>query len=123
MIAEKLQAIARLGMLNSRMKDFFDIWLISRQYGFDGKTLRSAIGEPFTNRGTEVSPELIALIHDFSRDETKSSQWQAFCRKNRLESSPNLEEVAQSIAEFIRPLLSGDSFEGAWMPPGPWVPA
>ncbi len=123
MIAEKLQAIAQLGMLNSRMKDFFDIWLLSRQYGFDGKTLRSAIGKTFTNRGTEVSPELIALIHNFSRDETKLSQWQAFCRKNRLESSPNLEQVAQSITEFIRPLLSGKSFEGAWTPPGPWVPA
>ncbi|MBK5093217.1 MAG: nucleotidyl transferase AbiEii/AbiGii toxin family protein [Actinobacteria bacterium] len=123
MIAEKLQSIARFGMLNSRMKDFFDIWLLSRQYGFDGKTLRKAIGKTFNNRGTDASPELIVLIDDFSRAEMKSSQWQAFCRMNRLESVPlNLEEVAQSIAEFISPLLSGESFEGAWTPPGPWVP-
>ncbi len=123
-IAENLESMARFGMLNSRMKDFFDIWLLSRQYDFDGKTLETAIKRTFSNRGATASPELIDLIGAFSRDEGKVAQWRAFCRKNRLEYVPlDLEEVVESIAAFISPLLfavEGDrSFEGTWSAPDP----
>jgi len=125
MIAEKLESMARFGMLNSRMKDFFDIWLLSRQYDFDGKTLEMAVDKTFTNRGTEASPELIALMGDFSKDKAKSTQWRAFRRKNRLDLVPiDLAEVVTSIVKFVGPVLSaiegGGSLSSTWAPPGPW---
>lgn len=125
LIAEKLESIARFGMLNSRMKDFFDIWLLSRQYDFNGEVLHTAIDVTFTNRGSKASPEFMAFLDAFSKDAVKSAQWRAFCRKNRLDFVPlELEEVVESIAKFVGPLVSakesGKSFKGSWAAPGPW---
>lgn len=124
-IAEKLESMARFGVLNSRMKDFFDIWLLSRQYDFVGKTLGKAIQKTFTNRGAFASPKLLGLLSSFSKDAGKTAQWHAFCRKNRLDCAPlDLIEVVESIASFVSPLLSAieedRSFEGTWSAPGPW---
>jgi hypothetical protein len=52
-IAEKSQAMVHLGSLNSRMKDFYDIWRMSRQFDFQGKTLQEAMQRTFNNRDTE----------------------------------------------------------------------
>jgi hypothetical protein len=60
-VAEKLEAIAVLGMLNSRQKDYFDLWLLSRMYKFDGELFASAVSATFRNRGTEVTPTRSAL--------------------------------------------------------------
>src|SRR6202022_3956214 len=71
-VAEKFEAMVKLGELNSRMKDFFDIWLLSRAFDFNGPTLCEAIEKTFKRRGT-VQPdgEPVALAREFSSNPQK----------------------------------------------------
>lgn len=73
-VAEKFEAMIKLGLLNSRMKDFFDIWLLSRQFDFDGATLAEAIRKTFSNRGTKITAEPTAFSAEFATDVGKVSQ-------------------------------------------------
>jgi predicted nucleotidyltransferase component of viral defense system len=124
-VAEKFEAMVKLGDLNSRMKDFFDIWLLSRQFDYDGKTLAEAITKTFSTRGTEIPSEPVPFSDTFSSDATKVSQWRGFIRKSRLQDIPDeFKEIVESIAEFLRPvavsLAAGRTFKGHWKAPGPW---
>ena len=87
-IAEKFEAMVKLGILNSRMKDFFDIWLMSRQFDFKGPILSEAISKTFSTRGTNIQSEPIALTNSFAEDAAKAAQWRGFLRKNRLVDVP-----------------------------------
>jgi len=124
-IAEKLEAMVRLGVLNSRMKDFFDIWLLSRQFDFNGRVLAMAIQQTFSRRGTQLPARPSALTSAFAKDPSKATQWRGFMRKNRLESAPaELAEAIEAIASFILPvteaLVAGRHFKAVWTAPGPW---
>jgi predicted nucleotidyltransferase component of viral defense system len=124
-IAEKFEAMVKLGILNSRMKDFFDIWLMSRQFNFEGSILAEAILKTFSTRGTNIQSEPIALTNSFAEDTAKAAQWRGFIRKNRLKNVPqNLVEVVAAIAAFLRPIaeeLAADRvFKATWKAPGPW---
>ncbi len=124
-IAEKFEATVKLGILNSRMKDFFDIWLISRQFDFDGSILAKAIKKTFSKRGTKSPAEPLALTDAFAKDATKASQWRGFVRRNRLSEAPkDLAEVIVSIGAFLKPisesLAAGHVFKSIWKAPGPW---
>ena len=99
-VAEKFESLVTLGILNSRMKDYYDIWTLSRQFDFDGQTLGNAIAKTFSNRGTKIVPEPIGLTAKFADDPTKKSQWRGFIRKSRLDASPDLGEVLLAIASF-----------------------
>jgi predicted nucleotidyltransferase component of viral defense system len=70
-IAEKFEAMVKLGALNSRMKDFFDIWLLARQFDFQGRRLAEAIEKTFSKRGTEIQFEPVALTDSFAADPRK----------------------------------------------------
>lgn len=124
-IAEKLEAMVKLGILNSRMKDFFDIWLLCRHFDFDGEVLGEAVSRTFSTRGTIIPARPTALTMDFAGDETKTAQWRAFIRKTRIDGVPQeLEDVVTSIAEFVLPVVEAVSesrrFRGVWKAPGPW---
>lgn len=124
-IAEKLESIARFGMLNSRLKDYFDIWLLARRFDFDGATLGAAIEATFTNRARPVTADILTQMEAYARDKTRAAQWRAFCRKNRLDLVPlDLSEVVTSIVEFVGPIISAIASEepsvGKWHAPGPW---
>jgi predicted nucleotidyltransferase component of viral defense system len=124
-IAEKFEAIVKLGILNSRMKDFFDIWLISCQFDFDGSILAKAITKTFSTRGTKIPAEPLALTDAFAKDATKATQWRGFVRRNRLSEAPkDLTEVIESISAFHKPisesLAAGHVFKSIWKAPGPW---
>ena len=83
-VAEKLEAMAALGIANSRMKDFFDLWILSRYTDFDGDTLRRAIRATFDRRKTELPPGVpFGLTDGFARDTRKQMQWQAFLGMGR----------------------------------------
>lgn len=84
-IAEKFEAMVKLGILNSRMKDFFDIWLMLRQYDFEGPILAEAISKTFSTRGTSIQSEPIALTNSFAEDIEKATQWRGFIRKKSTE--------------------------------------
>ena len=125
-IAEKFEAMVKLGILNSRMKDFYDIWLLSRQFDFDGKVLAKAIEGTFANRKTDLMPNPVAFTPAFSQDHMKQTQWQAFVRKSRLADAPtNLANAIESIATFLGPITaafsSGQPFRRQWKAPGPWA--
>ena len=125
-IEEKFEAMVKLGFLNSRMKDFFDIWLLSRQFEFDGATLAEAIQKTFANRGTSIADRPTAFSFEFSNEAAKVMQWQAFVRRLRADSTtPDLNSVCKSIRAFLSPpaaaLIAGIPFSGAWRYSGPWV--
>jgi len=89
-VAEKCEALAILGIANSRMKDYFDLWILSRHTDFDGDTLRDAMQRTFDRRNTILTRQVpIGLTDEFAMDAQKQIQWQAFLRMNRLVSNPN----------------------------------
>lgn len=124
-VAEKFESLVKLGTLNSRMKDYFDIWTLSRQFDFDGEVLGNAISKTFSNRGTEIVSDPVGLTTRFAEDPEKIVQWRGFIRKSRLDHLPNLTEVISAVAYFLRPvakaLIAEDTFGGKWSSPGPWT--
>ncbi|MBE9582343.1 MAG: nucleotidyl transferase AbiEii/AbiGii toxin family protein [Proteobacteria bacterium] len=126
-IAEKLQTVVVRGIANSRMKDFYDLYVLARDFAFDGETLTRAIGATFSRRRTEIPQEPpLALTEEFARDDVKSVQWTAFVRKSGIEQDvPQLLEVLSHLRQFLFPLLRATSGQAYvpkyWSPGGPWV--
>jgi len=124
-IAEKFQIMIKLGTLNSRLKDFFDIWLLAHQFDFEGQTLSSAIKETFRNRVTDIPAQPVELLTAFAEDAAKQSQWRGFRRRSLLQDSPdNLTDVVNFISTFLCPVTEAivlvKTFNGIWKHPGPW---
>jgi predicted nucleotidyltransferase component of viral defense system len=103
-IAEKFQAIVHLGRANSRMKDFYDVWVLSPAYEFDEARLAKAIAATFERRRTEIPSEVPdALTPEFARDASKRRQWDAFVEE--LSAAPDsLEAVVSDLAAFLMPM-------------------
>ena len=125
-IAEKLEAMMHLGMLNSRMKDFFDVWFLAHTFSFDGASLAKAIHATFERRGTPLDAlGFDALNADLSAEDSKRIQWRAFLNKGKLVAPPNFADVTGAILKFASfPLHAnaGPSFSDAsWPPDGPWL--
>jgi hypothetical protein len=104
-LAEKIEAMIVLGMRNSRMKDYFDVWVLLRQDGFDPAVLAQAIHATCTRRGTAL-PEgwPTGLADEFAADAAKLAQWQAFLRKNRLDAPALADVIAELRAALAQPL-------------------
>jgi hypothetical protein len=124
-IAEKFEAMTKLGIVNSRMKDFYDIWFLSRSYEFGGGVLATAIGKTFARRDTQIEPATVAFSEAFAQDATRQAQWKAFVGKAALDNAPvELGEVIGGIRDFLQPvakaLAAGEPFDKIWRPPGPW---
>ena len=125
-VAEKFQAMVMLGIANSRMKDFYDLWFLARTFRFEGATLRKAIRATFARRRTDLPAATpLALTSEFRDDDQKASQWAAFVRKNALgDVAATLAEVAAVIEKFLMPptlaALHEEEFDDAWQPGGPW---
>jgi len=126
-IAEKLQTVVIRGIANSRMKDFYDLYVLARDFSFGGDILTRAIRATFTKRRTEIPQEPpMTLTEEFALDETKSAQWTAFVRKSGVEQDVlELHEVLTHLRRFLLPLLKAASGQGdvpkSWSPGGPWV--
>jgi hypothetical protein len=100
-VAEKLEALTSLGMLNSRMKDFFDLWVLAKHSDFDGSVLLRAVAATFERRRTAIPQGLpIGLSDEFINDAQKGKQWQAFLRKNALDPM-SLIDVIADLREFL----------------------
>ena len=124
-IAEKFQAMVQLGIINSRMKDFYDIWYLSQNFKFEGEVLMRAVKGTFSRRETEIDLNAVALTREFSADATKQAQWKGFLRKTRLGTvPPDLKEVVEAIGHFLIPVAKtakgGQLFKEKWDPRGPW---
>ncbi len=126
LIAEKYEAMTKLGELNSRMKDFFDIWLLSSQFSFEERVVGEALSATFERRGTPMGQLPAILDPAFERISDKQKQWSAFLKKNNLTNAPKLfSEVAASVSAFIGPVLNGllatSEENRCWAPLGPWI--
>lgn len=105
-VAEKSEAMVTLGMANTRMKDFFDLWYLPRANALDPYLLRHALAATFERRGTEWPDKVPdALTTKFSEDPQKQLQWKAFLRKGRLDLDLELPEVIETIRAFLWPLM------------------
>ncbi len=127
-IAEKFEAMVKLDLENSRMKDFYDIWLLSREFEFEGTTLGAAIRATFKRRKTELAAAApVALTGEFAEHPLKVRQWQAFVERGRIKQvEVNLAVVASALRDFLMPVVvaaaSGGKFSGNWPKGGPWQP-
>jgi predicted nucleotidyltransferase component of viral defense system len=102
-IAEKFQAMVALGRANSRMKDFYDIWILSRSFSFDDDRLARAIAATFARRRTAIPTEPPdALTPAFAADEQKQKQWRAFIEDVATDPGP-LARVLEELAGFLMP--------------------
>jgi predicted nucleotidyltransferase component of viral defense system len=101
-IAEKFHAMFKLGILNSRMKDFYDIWILSEKYAFDGKILSTAISKTFANRKTVLEKDTLLFTLEFAKN--KQKLWEAFCKRT-LDSSESVSHSFQNIIEYLQSFL------------------
>ncbi|WP_335672086.1 nucleotidyl transferase AbiEii/AbiGii toxin family protein [Phyllobacterium zundukense] len=124
-VAEKFQAMVALDMLNSRMKDFFDLWAIAGAFAFEGEVLARAIRTTFERRETPLPIETpLALTADFAQ--AKQVQWAAFLRRTEIALAPEpLPEIQARIAELVMPptIATNEAapFNARWAAGGPWI--
>jgi len=119
-IAEKFQAMVELGIANSRLKDFYDVWIIANQFDLDGAILSQAIAATFKRRETDTTLASLNLFSDsFKNNQQKSKQWNAFLNKNKLPQEEQFSDVLLAIEDFILPVYNGlskeESFCKQWL--------
>ncbi len=128
-ISEKFEAMVKLGFLNSRMKDFYDIWLMMRRFDIDGANLAGALTRTFQQRGTGLPvdrPLFAEEIYDKKSD--RQTLWKAFLKSGDIKNVPDrLAVIAKEIEDFlIEPLGAinkGIELQGGWRTPGHWKQA
>lgn len=123
-IAEKFEAMVKLGELNSRMKDFFDVWMLANTFPFEGRVLAAAVEATFSRRQTPIEVEPICFSEEFATNENKNTQWNAFVRRGRLEAVPDFPEVVRCVRVFLQSpaqaLSNHEDFVLKWRPGRPW---
>lgn len=125
-VAEKFEAMVKLGIANTRMKDFYDLWVLAQHFEFEGALLGRAIEATFERRGTALPTEVpLALSDEFSEDQSKKVQWQAFLRRlGRDAGEIPLAEMVEALREFLLPPVIAigrmEAFDRIWHTGGPW---
>lgn len=119
-LAEKLEAVISLGLANTRIKDFFDIWAITQSFNLDGAIVVAAIRATFNRRGTAFPAFMpTAMSPAFSSDPEKQRLWKAFA-SDRIEAHrapPDLPALITALNPFVAPLfdaLRRDASPGRW---------
>lgn len=125
-VAEKFHAMVQLGMANSRMKDFFDLYAMANDFRFDGRILKETIQKTFLRRGLQL-PEMtpLALTETFAKDKLKQAQWAGFLKKSGLKiGQTDLQVITNLLESFLVPPTVASardkSFDLSWLPGGPW---
>lgn len=104
-VAEKLHAMVLLGMTNSRVKDYLDVWILLERETLDTTVLATAIAATFKRRATAMSSALpIGLSDEFANDASRQALWAAFLKKNELAAVP-LSDVVRALRETLQPAL------------------
>lgn len=116
-IAEKFEAIVSLGLINSRYKDFYDIYAIGKTKTIDGKELQTAIIETFKHRNTNFD-DIVAFTDEYMNDKTNQTRWKAFIKKKQVKEKISLEEVIKYCKKLLEPivdsLMTNSSFAYIW---------
>lgn len=119
-VAEKFQAMVSLGEVNSRFKDFYDVWFLAQRFSFDATTLGAAIRATFDRRGTELPAEPTPLSAAFGEDPPRQTQWTAFLRRTAAPEAPaRFAVVVAGLRTFLLPLVTalrdgGEHGLGTW---------
>ncbi|KRO94455.1 MAG: nucleotidyl transferase AbiEii/AbiGii toxin family protein [Prochlorococcaceae cyanobacterium MAG_34] len=104
-VAEKLQAIVSLGMVNSRLKDYFDLQVLLEREELDELVLAEAVRLTFAVRSTPLPQQMpLGLSGEFAEDQDKQGQWRAFLQRNELDDVP-LPQVVAQLREWLMPVL------------------
>lgn len=124
-IAEKLHAAVTRETINSRMKDFYDMYMMGKHLEFSGEVLSEAVLATFESRSTAISTEAPkALTPGFASFPGKQEQWNAFIRKRQLDDPPEFADAISYLITFLLPVLKAiakrESFEATWSEGGPW---
>jgi predicted nucleotidyltransferase component of viral defense system len=123
-IAEKYEAMVKLGELNSRMKDFFDVATLAANFDFQGKELTAAILATFAQRQTAILPQPICFSGQFAGDPAKAAQWKAFVRRSAIVGAPEFPAVLEDVRNFLQPVASklanDEPFDQRWNRGGTW---
>lgn len=126
-VAEKLEALVKLGMVNTRMKDFFDLWILAFEFEFSGPLLCKAIKATFERRKTEVPATIpLALTEDFFGNQDKAKQWSAFVSKSGLTfQDAEFASIIANLKKFLlaplKAIRESEPFEMHWAKNGPWT--
>lgn len=126
LVAEKVEAIVKLGLANSRMKDFYDLWLVSKLFSFEGNVLRNAIENTFNRRRTLVPTSTpFAFTPAFYADHQKKVQWTAFVKKSKPDIPiGDLSAVIADLSVFLVPVIeslqSNSPIDNEWKPDRGW---
>jgi len=127
-VAEKLEAIVKLGTVTTRFKDFFDLYLLSNEKAFDAPMLVRQVTATFAHRGTAATGDLpVALTDDFARNPESQRQWKAFLRRNDVVGAPELfSDAVGRVRDFVYPILQAAAqeegvLEQSWSPQRGWI--
>jgi hypothetical protein len=125
-IAEKFQAMVQLGGANSRLKDFYDVYVLGTRFPFDGVQLSNSIAVTFERRHTAIAEDHpLALTPRFYADEPRAKMWQKYLTRNRLPGAPaDFPAVGELLQAFLgtiwKALAAKVRFGLTWRPGGPW---
>lgn len=128
-IAEKFEAMVKLGTRNSRMKDFHDVWALAGLFAFDGPSLRAAVDACFRRRATPWTPEMPdAVTPAFYRIPEVEARWKRYLAAGAVLTSPpaQFEVIGERIIRFLGPVrrsvVDEAPFDLVWQAGGPWMP-
>jgi predicted nucleotidyltransferase component of viral defense system len=125
-VAEKFESMVSRGLLNSRMKDYYDLKMMAKEFSFEGQILSKAIKATFIRRGTAIPRDTpVALTEEFSSNPDKKIQWKAFLKTSKLDDiKMEISQIIDDIHAFIMPLViaaaNNRPFTKSWPAGGPW---
>ena len=104
-IAEKFHAMVVLSSLNSRMKDFYDVYNLLTKHKIDYLNLEKAITTTFQVRETNVTKEHALFTDDFKNNQQRLQMWKVFLKKINVKEALSFQTVTQTITEQLKPIL------------------
>lgn len=109
-VAEKFEAIVKLNVVTSRMKDFYDILFLAQHENFHAKNLCEAIHKTFKNRLTPLKDRNTIFSNEFKSSKEKQIQWTAFLKRSRLDSYKTFAEAVEKLGVFLKPVCNEQLF-------------
>lgn len=124
-LIEKFETIVSRGLANSRLRDYYDLWLLPTLRTYEGAEALAALEATFRRRGTAIPAEIPpGLTNAFSDDPATQAGWRSFLASRRVEAPLDLSDVCEAIAIFIMPVAAaaaaGSSFSSTWNPTSGW---
>lgn len=128
-VAEKFESMVDLGLVNSRLKDFYDLWMLSGRLSFDGQTLADASAATFRARGTVLPTSAPAAVTAaFAEQGATADMWRAYRSRlatSGIEAPAELAEVVSAVGDFVMPPAAtaarGEAFDASWVADEGWM--